>query len=211
MSYENSSRPFPAMLPDQEMGLHLITQLCVLPQRSNDPGTNAEVVLLQEGGPLPGPESGLSSNTWKWIVWWDTRADKARAFIGKACLGGEQRENHSITWPAASGFMVRGLVSGLSLASHLAWPICWRGVLPAGAHISAKVDSRVRVSGRLERLLPPTLPRSFRWQHLILYSNLLCETAQASGCHHAWPKWAGFVGGSLTVWQKEIGEVWWKG
>ena len=132
MSYENSSRPFLVMLPDQEMGLHLITQLCVLPQRSNDRGTNAEVVLLQEGGPLPGPESGLSSNTWKWIVWWDTRADKARAFIGKACLGGEQWENHSITWPAVSGFMVMGLVSGLSLASHLAWPYlvtqglsCW--------------------------------------------------------------------------------------
>ena len=56
MSYENSSQPFPVMLPDQETGLHLITQLCVLPQRCNDPGTNAEVVLLQEGGPLPGPE-----------------------------------------------------------------------------------------------------------------------------------------------------------
>ena len=123
MSYENSSQPFPVMLPDQETGLHLITQLCVLPQRCNDPGTNAEVVLLQEGGPLPGPESGLSSNTWKWIVQWDTHADKARDFIGKACLGGEQQENPSISWLAVSGFMVMGWVSGLSLASHLARPI----------------------------------------------------------------------------------------
>ena len=46
--------------------------------------------LLQEGGPLPGPETGLLSNTWKWIVWRDTRADKARDFIGKAHPGGEQ-------------------------------------------------------------------------------------------------------------------------
>ena len=45
--------------------------------------------LLQEGGPLPGPETGLLSNTglWsntrKWIVRGDTCADKARDFIGK--------------------------------------------------------------------------------------------------------------------------------
>ena len=39
--------------------------------------------LLQEGGPLPGPKTGLLSNTRKWIVWGDTCADKARDFIGK--------------------------------------------------------------------------------------------------------------------------------
>ena len=39
--------------------------------------------LLQEGGPLPGPETVLLSNTRKWIVRGDTRADKARDFIGK--------------------------------------------------------------------------------------------------------------------------------
>ena len=47
-------------------------------------------VVLQEGGHLPGPETGLLSNTRKWIVWGDTRADKARDFIGKGHLGGEQ-------------------------------------------------------------------------------------------------------------------------
>ena len=31
------------------------------------------VTLLQQGGPLPGPESGLLSNTRKWIVRGDTR------------------------------------------------------------------------------------------------------------------------------------------
>ena len=44
------------------------------------------LALLQEGGPLPGPESGLFFNTQKWIVW----ADKARDFIGKGHLGREQ-------------------------------------------------------------------------------------------------------------------------
>ena len=46
--------------------------------------------MLQEGGPLPGPETGLLSNTWKWIVWGDTCSDKVRDFIGKQCPGGEQ-------------------------------------------------------------------------------------------------------------------------
>ena len=40
-------------------------------------------ILLQERGPLPGPENGLLSNTWKWIVLGDTCANKARGFIGK--------------------------------------------------------------------------------------------------------------------------------
>ena len=37
-----------------------------------------------------GPETGLLSNTQKWIVWGDTCADKARDFFGKGCLVGEQ-------------------------------------------------------------------------------------------------------------------------
>ena len=81
------------------------------------------VNLLQEGGPLPGPKTGLLSNTRKWIVRGDTCADKARDFIGKGRPGGEQegegtQENSSVMWLAVSGFMVMGLVSGLSLASH---------------------------------------------------------------------------------------------
>ena len=63
------------------------------------------------------------SNTRKWIVRGDTHADKARDFIGKVHPGGEQwgkgtQENSSAAWLAVSGFMVMGLVSGLSLANH---------------------------------------------------------------------------------------------
>ena len=47
-------------------------------------------LLLQKGGHLPGPETGLLSNTRKWIVRGETCADKARDFIGKGHLGGEQ-------------------------------------------------------------------------------------------------------------------------
>ena len=47
--------------------------------------------------------------------------DKARAFIGKGRQSGEQggkgTQNCSATWVAVPGFMVMGLVSGLSLAN----------------------------------------------------------------------------------------------
>ena len=46
--------------------------------------------LLQEGGPLPWPEIGLLSNTRKWTVRGDTRADKARDFIAKGRPGRKQ-------------------------------------------------------------------------------------------------------------------------
>ena len=50
-------------------------------------------------------------------------AIQARDIIGKGCWGRGQegegnRENRSATWLTVSGFMVIGLVSGLSLASH---------------------------------------------------------------------------------------------
>ena len=74
-------------------------------------------------GTPSGPENGLLSNTQKLIVRGDTRADKARNFIGKGHPGREQQgkgtqENCSATWLAVSGFTVTGLVSGLSLANH---------------------------------------------------------------------------------------------
>ena len=49
-----------------------------------------EIQLLQEGGLLPGLETGLFSNTQKWFVRGDPCADKARDFIGKGHPGGEQ-------------------------------------------------------------------------------------------------------------------------
>ena len=53
----------------------------------------------------------------------ETRADKARDFVGKGHPGGEQegegtQENCSAAWLAVLGFMVMGLVSGWSLANH---------------------------------------------------------------------------------------------
>ena len=104
-------------------------------------------------GPLPGPESGLLSNTGKWIVQGDTHADKAKDFVGKDAPGDEQptgtQEDCSASWFTVSGFMVIGVsfqvVSGQSsclahiwsdsgsflgegMATHssiLAWRIPW--------------------------------------------------------------------------------------
>ena len=78
---------------------------------------------MQEGGLLPGPGSGLLSDTQRRMVRGDTHTDKARDFIGKGHPGREQQgeetqENCSSPWFRISGFMVMGLVSGLSLANH---------------------------------------------------------------------------------------------
>ena len=71
----------------------------------------------------PGPERGLLSNTRKWTVRGDTRADNARDFTGKGHPGWEQQgkgnqDDCSAMWLEVSGFMVMGLFSGLSLANH---------------------------------------------------------------------------------------------
>ena len=71
---------------------------------------------------LPGPKSGLLSNTWKWIVGGDTWGDRARDFIkkggpGKGAAGWENPGLHClVAW--SLGSIVMGLVSRLSLANH---------------------------------------------------------------------------------------------
>ena len=77
------------------------------------------LLLLQERGPFPGPESGLLSNIQKWIVQGDTCADKARDFIGKGAgeVSSRVRKPRRIALPVLD-FMVMGLVSGLSLVNH---------------------------------------------------------------------------------------------
>ena len=74
-------------------------------------------------------------------------ADKARDFIGKGHPGREQEgkgtQENSSTSSAVSGFMVMGLISGLSLANHLTQSPSW-WCMPC----SAKMDAREKDSGR---------------------------------------------------------------
>lgn len=81
------------------------------------------VAMLQEGGPLTGPKSGLLSNTQKLTVQGDTCTDKGRDFVGKDCPRGEQedkwiQQDCSAMWLAVSGFYGDGIsfqvVSGQS-------------------------------------------------------------------------------------------------
>ena len=75
-------------------------------------------------------------------------------------------------------------------------------------HLSAEMDSSVTLSGRSARHIVSSLllsaPLEFSW--LVLSSSTVffigtscCETAQASDYHHAWPRRAVSVNGSLTV------------
>ena len=72
--------------------------------------------------PFQGPKLG-SCLTLRNELSKETRADKARGFIGEGRPGGEQegegaQESCSAAWLAVSGFMVMGLVSGLPSANH---------------------------------------------------------------------------------------------
>ena len=81
-------------------------------------------LLLYEEGGLPSrvPRAGSYLTLGKELSK-EAHADEARDFIGKGHPGGEKegegtQENCSAMWLTVSGFMVIGLVSGLSLASH---------------------------------------------------------------------------------------------
>ena len=107
-------------------------------------------------------------------------------------------------------FMVMGLVSRLSVANHLAWPIfrLTQGPLWWRVHLSAKMDSSGRVSGRLaghiiSSLLlsaPPEFSRLvFGGSTVFFIRTSCCETTQESTYHPAWPRRAVLVNGSLTI------------
>ena len=85
-------------------------------------------------------------------------AIQARDFIGKGCRGGGQEgegngENRSATWLTVSGFLVIGLVSGLSLASHSELDPSW-----GHTHHSAEMDSSEEDPGKLVGPLHYSLP-----------------------------------------------------
>ena len=113
-------------------------------------------------------------------------------------------------WLEVSGFMLMRLVSRLSLASNLAWPISGLTQGPSRwhLHLSATMDSSVRVSGRLaghiiSSLLlsaPPEFSRLvFGGSTVFFIRTSCCETTQESTYHPAWPRRAVLVNGSLTI------------
>ena len=132
-------------------------------------------------------------------------------------------ENCSATdWLTVSGFMVMGLVSGLSLASRLAWPMfgltqgpsCWH------MHLSAKMDSSMKDFGRLVGhmdfcLLPPFVkvlqsyptvcnPMDYHIVHGILQARILEWVALPFSRGSSQPRdwtWVSHIeGGFFTSW-----------
>ena len=69
-------------------------------------------------------------------------------------------------WLVVSGFMVMELVSGLSLANHLAWPKFGLTQGPSGwhVHLSGKMVPSIKDSGMLViyLLFPNGPPESFQ-------------------------------------------------
>ena len=90
--------------------------------------------LLQEGGPLQGPETALLSNTWKLIVRGDTCADKARDFIGKVCPAESSRVRESRRTALSRGWQFPVLWWW-----DCFWVVCsqsfWLRVLSGGTHL----------------------------------------------------------------------------
>ena len=112
------------------------------------------MALLLEGKPFPRPKSGLLSDTGKWIVRGDTHTDKARFFWE----GVPERRSAGKGNP---GKLLCNMTRGLRFYGNgvcfwvFFWPIIlpylvWLRVPPGSIHISAKMDFRLKVLGRLE-------------------------------------------------------------
>ena len=103
--------------------------------------------LLQEGNPFQ-DLSGLLSNTQTWIVWGDTRADKARDLLGR----GTRVESSKVREPR------RTALPGGSHSLVLWWwdyfPDCLCPIIRTqdtswlSTHCSAKMDASEKDSGR---------------------------------------------------------------
>ena len=151
------------------------------------------VVLLQEGGSLPGPETGLLSNTQKWIVQGDTCADKARDVIGK----GTRAESRRVREPRRTA-LPRGCLGfygdGISF-----WVVFsqsfWFRVLPGGSRLVQPrwmPERRILGSGQTGGVSLWPFPSSSGWWRLIsslFLTRTSCrKTTHANGYYGAWPE-----------------------
>ena len=145
--------------------------------------------MLQEGRPLPGPETGLLSNTQNWIVWGDTCAGKARDFIGKGHPGGE-KEGRGTQENCSAMFYGDG-ISFLVVFSQS----FWLRVLPGGACFvqpRGMPARRILGGGWTCGVSFWPFPSSSCWWCLI-YSVYLTRTSchkttHANGYYGAWPR-----------------------
>ena len=98
-------------------------------------------------------------------------------------------ENCSAAWLTVSGFMVMGLVSGLSLANHS------DSVLSGGAHLvqPRRMPERRILRGGSDMCCLLASPELFWWWLItfVFLTRTFChKTTHANGYYGAWPGWA---------------------
>ena len=142
-------------------------------------------------GALPGPETGLLSDTRRWVE--ETHADKARDFIGK----GTRVEGRRVREPRTA--LPRGLKfygDGMSFRVVLGQSF-WFRAFPGGAHIAQPSWMLARGllgSGRTGGVSFRPFPNSSGLCWLIssiFLIRIAChKTAHANSYYGAWPGWA---------------------
>ena len=133
------------------------------------------------------------SRAWRWTpVWpWEMNCPRRHtcwqskrlywegASEQRAARWGNPKDCSAPWFVVSCGFysLVKGLISRVSLVSHFSWPLLWLEVLPGGAHISTKIDSRKKDSGMLvEHANPP--PFSVQFSHSVLSDSLRPHESQ---------------------------------
>ena len=143
--------------------------------------------VLQEDGPLPGPETGLLPNTQKWIVGETHVLTKQEILLGKG-TGVESsrvKEPRRIALPLARSFQVFFSQS------------FWLRVLPGGARLVQPrwmPARRILGSGRTCSISFWPFLNSSGWWWLIssvFLTRTSCrKTTHANSYYGAWPGWA---------------------
>ena len=149
----------------------------------------------RRGDPLPGAKDGLFSNTQKWMVQGDTRADKARDFIRKGRPGREQegKELRRTALHVAHSFRFYG--DGISFWAFFGQSL-WLRVLPGGTCIVQPrwmPMRRILGGGRTRGISFWSFPNFSGWWWLVS-SMFLTRTSchkitHTNGYYGVWPGW----------------------
>ena len=151
--------------------------------------------MLQEGGLLPGPKTGLLSNTQKWIVRDTHVLTKQEILLGKDTRveSSRVREPRRIALPRGSKSRFYG--DGISFRGVFSQSF-WLRVLPGGARLVQPrwmPERRILGGGRTWGVFFQPFLNSSGWWWLIssvfLTRTSCCKTTHANSYYGAWPGW----------------------
>ena len=163
---------------------------------SGKQGHWAKVGLLQEGGPLPGNETGLLSNTQKWIVWGDTCVTKQEILLGKGTRGESSRVREPRRTALPRGLHSLGFYSDGTRFQVVFSQSFWLRVLPGGSCLVQPrwmPERRILEDGQTCGVsFWPFLNSSGWWlfiSSMFLTRTSCHKTTHANGYYGAWPGW----------------------